>query len=247
MSFTSISSVFASASRFLPQSVCAPSGSRSASSYVHLGDLQPSRGSTKTHIRLGRGQGSTKGGTAGRGHKGQRARSGNGKPSAGFEGGQTPITRLFPKRGFINFTSRTYAPLQISKLQSFLSLSRLSPDLPIDIGTVVRSNLVHGISGYDGIKLVGDVDPSLPLPPLSLRLSRYSRSAAKAITQAGGELTAVYHNALSLRQEVWPEKFVGREVKEAKPIRKNEILYYSDAKKYGYLAQKEGAVVETES
>jgi hypothetical protein len=54
------------------------------------------------HTRLGRGQGSTKGGTAGRGHKGQKARSGNGKPVPGYEGGQTPIHRLFPKRGFVN-------------------------------------------------------------------------------------------------------------------------------------------------
>jgi ribosomal protein L15 len=52
--------------------------------------------------RLGRGQGSHHGGTSGKGHKGQKARAGNGKPKAGFEGGQTPITRLFPKRGFVN-------------------------------------------------------------------------------------------------------------------------------------------------
>lgn len=67
------------------------------------------------------------------------------------------------------------------------------------------------------------VDPALPLPPLNLRLSRYSKSAAKAIKDAGGEVTAVYHNPLALRQAVHPEKFIGREVKEAKPVRKTDI------------------------
>jgi large subunit ribosomal protein L15 len=61
-------------------------------------------GSLLQSVRLGRGSSSTKGGTSGRGHKGQKARSGNGKPKAGFEGGQTPITRLFPKRGFVNLS-----------------------------------------------------------------------------------------------------------------------------------------------
>lgn len=115
-------------SQTISQQTCIPSTSRAASTYVHLGDLQPPKGATKPvcpisfscfsalhlmpeidgtniltqNIRLGRGQGSTKGGTSGRGHKGQKSRSGNGKPGPGFEGGQTPITRLFPKRGFIN-------------------------------------------------------------------------------------------------------------------------------------------------
>lgn len=105
------------------------------------------------------------------------------------------------------------------------------------------------------------VDPALPLPPLTLRLSRYSKSAAKAIVDAGGDVTAVYHNPLALRQAAHPEKFIGREVKEAKPVRKTDIreyshpkrppslelmqfrsVYYSNPAKHGYLAKDSPAV-----
>jgi large subunit ribosomal protein L15 len=103
--------------------------------------------------------------------------------------------------------------------------------------------MVHGIKGFSGVKLLGQVcpsfpkykrmigahrrlhqpNPSLPLPPLKLRLSRYSKQAAQAIIDAGGDITAVYHNALALRQAAHPEKFFGREVKEALPVRKTDI------------------------
>ncbi|KAH8084589.1 ribosomal protein L18e/L15P [Filobasidium floriforme] len=232
-----------------------PSSSRWASTsadvnnhgpYLTLGELANNKGATKTHVRLGRGWSSTKGGTSGRGHKGQKARAGNGKPKAGFEGGQTPITRLFPKRGFNNFTSKKYAPVNLSALQAWVASGRLDASQAIDVGLIFRSNLVHGIKGWSGVKLLGEVDPALPLPPLNLRLSRYSKSAAKAIKDAGGEVTAVYHNPLALRQAAHPEKFVGREVKEAKPVRKTDILYYSNPAKHGYLA-KDPSIVEAQS
>ncbi|KAI5452743.1 YmL10 [Naganishia albida] len=230
----------------LPPIPVGPSSSRWASSYVHLGDLADNKGAREDNVRLGRGWSSTKGGTSGRGHKGQKARAGNGKPKAGFEGGQTPITRLFPKRGFNNFTSKTYAPINISKLQEWIAAGKLDPSQPIDVGTVFQSNLVHGIKGFAGVKLLGQPDSALPLPPLNLRFSRYSKSAAQAIIDAGGEVTAVYHNQLALRQAAHPEKFFGREVKEALPVRKTDILYYSNPAKHGYLA-KENAPTETES
>ncbi|TYJ57065.1 ribosomal protein L15 [Cryptococcus floricola] len=214
-----------------------PSGSRSVSTAVHLGDLAPARGSTKVDTRYGRGPGSQKGGTSGRGHKGQKARNGKGV-RLGFEGGQTPLYRRIPKRGFINFTSKTYAPLSIATLQSWLAQSRISPSETITVGTIARSNAIHGLSHLHGVKLLGDVDPSLPLPPLKLELSRYSKSAAKAILAAGGELKAVYHNNLSLRKEWYPEKFMGREIQSAKPTRKNDILFYTNPKNFGYLAEE---------
>jgi large subunit ribosomal protein L15 len=163
--------------------------------------------------------------------------------------------------------SRTYAPLPLSRLQQYLASGRLDPTLPIGIGEIVRSNLIHGISGFSGVKLLGELDTSLPLPPLELNLSRFSKSAASAVIEAGGKVTAVYHNRLGLRQEVWPEKFVGREVEAARPIRKSDIResehththaptrslksieepslrgtieYYTNPKKHGYLAQATG-------
>ncbi|KAJ9117009.1 hypothetical protein QFC22_004667 [Naganishia vaughanmartiniae] len=251
----------------LPPIPIGPSSSRWASTYVHLGDLADNKGAREDNVRLGRGWSSTKGGTSGRGHKGQKARAGNGKPKAGFEGGQTPITRLFPKRGFTNLcaykllvenrglpteflffgysTNKTYAPVNISKLQEWLALGKLDPAETIDVETIFQSNLVHGIKGFSGVKLLGQPNPSLPLPPLKLRLSRYSKSAAQAIIAAGGDVTAVYHNALALRQAAHPEKFFGREVKEALPVRKTDILYYSNPAKHGYLA-KEGTQAEAQ-
>ncbi|OXC70655.1 ribosomal protein L15 [Cryptococcus neoformans] len=213
------------------------SSSRAVSTAVHLSDLTPAKGSTKTDTRYGRGPGSQKGGTSGRGHKGQKARNGKGV-RLGFEGGQTPLYRKIPKRGFINFTSKTYAPLSIATLQSWIAQSRISPDEPITVGTIVRSNAVHGLSHLSGIKLLGDADPTLPLPPLKLELSRYSKSAAQTIINAGGEVKAVYHNNLSLRKEWYPEKFMDKEIKGAKPTRKNDILYYTNPAKYGYLAEE---------
>lgn len=140
-------------------------------------------------------------------------------------------------------TSKTYAPINISKLQEWIAAGKLDPSQPIDVGTVFQSNLVHGIKGFAGVKLLGQVcplnptlsklplilspppqpDSALPLPPLNLRFSRYSKSAAQAIIDAGGEVTAVYHNQLALRQAAHPEKFFGREVKEALPVRKTDI------------------------
>jgi hypothetical protein len=130
---------------------------------------------------------------------------------------------LFPKRGFLNFTRRTYAPLPLKRLQAFIAEARLDPAMPITVGSVIRSNLVHGISRHAGVKLLGPADPDLPLPKLELELSRFSKSAADAIIAAGGKVTAVYHNNLSLRQEVFPEKFIGEEVKMADPIRRTDL------------------------
>lgn len=128
-----------------------------------------------------------------------------------------------PKKGFLNFTRREYAPLNIAKLQSWIAQGRIDTGVPITIGTVIRSNLVHGIKGWSGVKLLGKPDPNMPLPPIELELSRFSKTAAKAVIDAGGNVTAVYHTPLGLRQEIWPEKFAGREIRNAAPIRRTDI------------------------
>jgi ribosomal protein L15 len=122
--------------------------------------------------RVGRGQGSGHGGTSGRGHKGQKARSGPG-PRLGFEGGQTPITKLFPKRGFvnqcvisllrraalniINRNDKTWAPVNLDRLQQWILQGRLysSPEKPITARELLRSGCIHNV--HDGIKILGDV------------------------------------------------------------------------------------------
>jgi hypothetical protein len=121
----------------------------------------------------------------------------------------------------MNSTARDFAPLPLSRLQSFLAQARISPSEPITLHTLISSNIVHGLSNkFSGIKLLGEPDPSLPLPPLKLFLSRYSKSAAKAIMDAGGEVTAVYRNKLGLKAEKLGA--VG-EIKMADPTRKNDI------------------------
>ena len=87
-----------------------------ATSAIRIGNLTPAV-PKKNSKRLGRGDGSGRGGTSTRGHKGQKARAGNGKPKPGFEGGQTPLTRLIPKRGFTNPHKQHYAPLNVDRLQ----------------------------------------------------------------------------------------------------------------------------------
>ncbi|KAL1409955.1 YmL10 [Vanrija albida] len=239
---TVLNAAEASASR-LPRLFQA-SSSRQMST-LHLGNLAGAKGSSSANTRKGRGPGSGHGKQSGRGHKGQNARSGNGKPVPGFAGGQTPIHKVFPKRGFVNFTRKSYAPLALSKLQQFIAQARIDPALPITVGTVVRANAVHGISGDGGVKLLGPADPELPLPPLNLELSRFSKQAAEAVLAAGGKVTAVYHNNLSLRQEVHPHKFP-TPIQSAKPIRRTDIEYYTSPAKYGYLAPKEGEAASKE-
>lgn len=100
---------------------------------------------------------------------------------------------------------------------------------------------MHGLSKQAGVKLLGHPDPDLPLPKLKLELSRYSKSAAEAVMAAGGEVEAVYHNNLSLKQEVAPEKFE-RPVKSALPVRRTDIEFYSNPANHGYL-HKRGIVI----
>jgi len=134
-------------------------------------------------------------------------------------------TILSQERRLTISTARDFAPLPLSRLQSFLAQARISPSEPITLHTLISSNIVHGLSNkFSGIKLLGEPDPSLPLPPLKLFLSRYSKSAAKAIMDAGGEVTAVYRNKLGLKAEKLGA--VG-EIKMADPTRKNDIGEFS--------------------
>lgn len=111
--------------------------------------------------------------------------------------------------------------MPLSRLQQFISEARIPASEPITLHTLISSNIVHGLANkFSGIKLLGDIDPSLPLPPLKLFLSRYSKSAAKAITDAGGEVTAVYRNKLGLRAE---KLGATDAIKMADPTRKNDI------------------------
>lgn len=146
---------------------------------MKLNELSPAPGSRKNRKRIGRGVGSGHGKTACRGSKGHNSRSGGGvRP--GFEGGQMPIHRRLPKRGFINIFKKTYALINISDLARFESGS------VVDEAALVRSGLVKG--RYDGIKLLGKGELTLPL---TIKVNAVSKSAIDKVQAAGGKIEAI--------------------------------------------------------
>lgn len=145
---------------------------------MRLNELSPFPGSKKNRKRIGRGNGSGTGTTAGRGTKGQNSRSGGGV-RAGFEGGQMPIHRRLPKRGFTNIFKKTYAIVNIR------DLSRFETGSVVDEVTLVRSGLVKG--RRDGIKLLGNGQINYPL---TINVDKVSQNAMSKIIQAGGKVGA---------------------------------------------------------
>jgi large subunit ribosomal protein L15 len=143
---------------------------------MRLNELSPAKGSQKSRKRLGRGVGSGKGKTSGRGTKGQNSRSGGGvRP--GFEGGQMPIHRRLPKRGFTNIFKKNFAVINIRDLMRF------EKDSVIDEAELLRTGLVKG--KRDGIKLLGQGEIQYPL---TIKVHRTSKSARAKIEAAGGQV-----------------------------------------------------------
>ena len=144
---------------------------------MKLHELAPAPGSSKEHFRVGRGHGSGNGKTAGKGHKGQNARSGGGvRP--GFEGGQMPLYRRLPKRGFNNFNFATrYAIVNLSDLES-----RFEDGAVIDVAAMTAAGLVK--KQYDGVKVLGDGELS---KKLTVKAAAFSKSATAKIEAAGGK------------------------------------------------------------
>ena len=146
---------------------------------MKLNELSPPKGSRKSPKRLGRGVGSGWGKTAGRGTKGQNSRSGGGvRP--GYEGGQMPIHRRLPKRGFTNIFKKKFIEINLRDLARFESGST------VDENELIRCGLVKG--RRDGIKLLGHGEISYPL---SVRVNRVSQSARQKIEAAGGNVEVV--------------------------------------------------------
>ncbi|WDN89271.1 large subunit ribosomal protein L15 [Desulfosarcina sp. BuS5] len=143
---------------------------------MKLNELAPSQGSRKQRKRLGRGVGSGTGKTAGRGTKGYNSRSGGGvRP--GFEGGQMPIHRRLPKRGFTNIFKKRISVINIS------DLSRFENGSIVDEALLVKAGLVKG--RRDGIKLLsqGEINKQL-----TIRLDKLSKAAVEKILAAGGKI-----------------------------------------------------------
>ncbi len=147
---------------------------------MKLHELSPAVGATKEVKRIGRGHGSGHGKTAGKGHKGQWARSGGGvKP--GFEGGQTKLAMRIPKRGFNNIFATEYATVNVSDLES-----RFESGAEIDAQALVESGLVKKL--YDGIKILGNGELT---KSFTVKASKFTAAAAEKIEKAGGKAEVV--------------------------------------------------------
>ena len=146
---------------------------------MKLHELSPAPGSKKERKRVGRGIGSGNGKTAGRGHKGQNARSGGGV-RLGFEGGQNPLYRRLPKRGFNNRFRIEYAIVNVEDLNQFSAGTEVTPELLRESGLVKQMK--------DGIKVLGNGDLTVPL---TVKANKFSQSAIEKIQAAGGKTEVI--------------------------------------------------------
>jgi len=149
---------------------------------TRLNELSPSPGSVKKRMRVGRGPGSGKGKTAGRGVKGQKARSG--VAIAHFEGGQMPLHMRMPKRGFRNPNAKRLAEVNFWRLEQAIAAGKLDAKRPIDAQTLIAAGVIR--RARDGVKLLGAGELSAKL---TLTVYAASAKARAAVEKAGGKLT----------------------------------------------------------
>ena len=141
---------------------------------MEMSNLQPAAGSVKSdNFRRGRGHGSGNGKTAGKGHKGQKARSG--APRIGFEGGQMPLYRRIPKRGFTNRNSLEIIAINVSALERFENGTEITPEVLLAEGVISKI--------ADGVKILGNGELT---KKLNVKVNAYSASAKEKIENAGG-------------------------------------------------------------
>ena len=147
---------------------------------MKLHELQPVEGSRHSRKRVGRGTGSGHGKTSGKGPKGQNARSGGGvRP--GFEGGQMPLIRRVPKRGFTNNWKKVYTVINVSQL------AKLAPNTVVTAEMLKANGMIAKIEEY-GLKVIGNGEINVPL---TVKANKFSASAIEKIQKAGGTIEVV--------------------------------------------------------
>jgi len=146
---------------------------------MRLEDLKPAQGATKKTKRVGRGPGSGSGKTAGKGHKGQKARSG-GVKGAGFEGGQMPLQRRIPKRGFTNIFRKEYAIVNLSDLAKVAGSEPVTPEL------LKQKGLIDDLKS--GLKVLGMGELKTKI---TVRAHKFSKSAIEKIQASGGKAEVI--------------------------------------------------------
>jgi ribosomal protein L15, bacterial/organelle len=146
---------------------------------MKLHELKPAVGAKKAPKRVGRGTGSGLGRNAGKGEKGQKARSGGGvRP--GFEGGQMPLYRRLPKRGFTNIFAKDYAEINVERLNIFEDGTEVTPELLLEKGIVKKSK--------DGVKVLGNGELQ---KNITVKAAKFTKAAAEKIEAAGGKVEVI--------------------------------------------------------
>lgn len=146
---------------------------------MNLSELKPAEGAKQSNeFRRGRGHGSGNGKTAGKGHKGQKARSG--APRPGFEGGQLPLYRRLPKRGFTNINSKNIVGIGVDRLNAF------EDGAEVTVAALVEKGIVS--NPKDGVKILGNAELT---KKLDVKVNAYSASAAEKIQAAGGKAEVI--------------------------------------------------------
>jgi len=146
---------------------------------MKLHELKPAVGAKKAPKRVGRGTGSGLGRNAGKGEKGQKARSGGGvRP--GFEGGQMPLYRRLPKRGFTNIFAKEYAEINVERLNIFEDGTEVTPELLLQKGIVKKAK--------DGVKVLGNGELQ---KNITVKAAKFTKAAAEKIEAAGGKVEVI--------------------------------------------------------
>ena len=151
---------------------------------MKLTDIRDNAGARHRKMRVGRGIGSGKGKTAGRGQKGQKARSG--VSIKGFEGGQMPLHMRLPKRGFNNIFAKDYAEVNLGQIQRLIDAGKLDTGAVIDHATLQAAGVARG--GKDGVRLLGKGELSAKA---QFRVAGASKGALAAVEQAGGSVEVI--------------------------------------------------------
>ncbi|KQN07350.1 MULTISPECIES: 50S ribosomal protein L15 [unclassified Sphingomonas] len=151
---------------------------------MKLNELRDNNGARKSKMRVGRGIGSGKGKTAGRGQKGQKSREG--VSIAGFEGGQMPLHMRIPKRGFNNIFAKDYAEVNLGAIQKAVDAGKIEAGATLDHAALKAANLARG--GKDGVRLLAKGELTVKL---SFTVAGASKSAIEAVEKAGGSVSVI--------------------------------------------------------
>ena len=157
---------------------------------MELNTLTDNKGSTRNRRRVGRGVGSGIGKTSGSGHKGQKARSG--VAIKGFEGGQMPIHRRLPKRGFVNIFRKNYIEVNIGEIQKAIDDGKIDPSNPVDVNALRSAGLVG--KPKDGIRLLGNGNIS---SKIEVHVTGASKTAISAVEKKGGSVVLSHSDVVS--------------------------------------------------